>query len=85
MDSVTLLADYVITLLGKWRGQQLLSRADMAGQDTPLVSVEDYEEHALRVLPRSAADFYRCGAGEEFTLRSNSRAFNRYIYKYVVL
>nr|CAD7448934.1 unnamed protein product [Timema bartmani] len=49
----------------------------MAGQDTPLVSVEDYEEHALRVLPRSAADFYRCGAGEEFTLRSNSRAFNR--------
>nr|CAD7198596.1 unnamed protein product [Timema douglasi] len=49
----------------------------MARQDTPLVSVDDYERHALRVLPRSAADFYRCGAGDEFTLRLNSLAFKR--------
>nr|CAD7418106.1 unnamed protein product [Timema poppensis] len=49
----------------------------MARQDTPLVSVDDYERHALRVLPMSAADFYRCGAGDEFTLRLNSLAFKR--------
>nr|CAD7432566.1 unnamed protein product [Timema monikensis] len=59
-----------------WRGQQL-SKANMARQDTLLVSVDDYEQHALQVLPRSAADFYRCGAGDELTLHLNSLAFKR--------
>ncbi|XP_063224292.1 2-Hydroxyacid oxidase 1-like [Bacillus rossius redtenbacheri] len=40
-----------------------------------LVCVDDYERHALRILPRSVVDFHRGGAGEEHTLRRNRTAF----------
>ncbi|KAJ8920886.1 hypothetical protein NQ315_015679 [Exocentrus adspersus] len=43
-----------------------------------LVCIKDFEEYAHQVLPRSALDYYRSGAGQEKTLRQNNKAFSRY-------
>ncbi|XP_063918002.1 2-Hydroxyacid oxidase 1-like [Zophobas morio] len=43
-----------------------------------LVCVKDFERHAFSVLPRSALDFYRSGAGAETTLVHNRRAFSKF-------
>ncbi|XP_028134650.1 2-Hydroxyacid oxidase 1 [Diabrotica virgifera virgifera] len=43
-----------------------------------LVSVLEFEEHAVKVLPRNALDYYRSGAGKQETLADNRRAFFRY-------
>lgn len=42
-----------------------------------LVSVDDYEKIALKKLPKSAKDYYKSGAGDEFSLRLNIRSFQR--------
>ena len=47
----------------------------MAGK---FVCVEDYEKHAINVLPAAAYDYYRSGADQEQTLKDNKNAFKRY-------
>lgn len=42
------------------------------------ICVEDYEKEAFKRLPKSALDYYRSGADEEVTLRSNVEAFRRF-------
>lgn len=43
-----------------------------------LVCVRDFEEHAYKVLPRNALDYYRSGAGRQETLENNRTAFSKY-------
>lgn len=42
-----------------------------------LASVDDFEKHAYKVLPKNALDYYRSGAGAQTTLADNKRAFSR--------
>lgn len=42
-----------------------------------LVCVSDFEQRAINLLPKNALDYYRSGAGEEFTLNLNREAFRR--------
>jgi 4-hydroxymandelate oxidase len=47
--------------------------------DAPrFVTVEDYEPVARELLPRDVYDFYAGGAGDEWTLGENLRAFDRW-------
>ncbi|KAH0945395.1 hypothetical protein HN011_002971 [Eciton burchellii] len=48
---------------------------------TEFVCVQDYEKYALEHLPLSVRDYYKSGAGEEYSLKWNKRAF----YKYKIL
>ena len=41
------------------------------------VCVEDYENHAAKVLPAYALEYYKSGADEEQSLRDNRDAFKR--------
>jgi isopentenyl diphosphate isomerase/L-lactate dehydrogenase-like FMN-dependent dehydrogenase len=50
-----------------------------------LLTLDDFEDAALTVLPRLAADYYRSGADDERTLRENRRAFRRWEIWYRVL
>ncbi|CAD7088336.1 unnamed protein product [Hermetia illucens] len=43
-----------------------------------LVCVEDYEKEAFRNIPKNALEFYRSGAGSEFSLTLNIDAFKRW-------
>lgn len=43
-----------------------------------LVSLDDYEKRAYQLLPRTALDYYRSGAGDEQTLKRNRNDFNNY-------
>jgi len=47
----------------------------------PLVTVEDYEPIARERLPRDVYDFYAGGAGDEWTLAENRRAFDRWMLR----
>ena len=47
----------------------------MAGK---FVCVEDYENHAKKVLPSYALEYYRSGADDEQTLLENRESFKRY-------
>ncbi|KAL3282799.1 hypothetical protein HHI36_005965 [Cryptolaemus montrouzieri] len=40
--------------------------------------LDDFEKHALSVLPKNALDYYTSGAGAQTTLEDNKRAFSRY-------
>lgn len=42
------------------------------------ICVDDYEKEAYKRLPKEALDYYRSGADEEVTLRSNVNAFDRF-------
>ncbi|XP_067014362.2 uncharacterized protein Hao [Anabrus simplex] len=42
-----------------------------------LACLRDYELRAHSVLPKNALDYYKSGAGEEFSLQLNRDAFNR--------
>lgn len=42
-----------------------------------LVCVSDYEKKASELLPRGPWDYYRSGAGDQFTLKLNQSAYNR--------
>lgn len=44
---------------------------------TPFVCVTDFEERAYQVIEKKALDYYRSGAGEQFTLNLNREAFRR--------
>ncbi|HLF70380.1 MAG TPA: alpha-hydroxy acid oxidase, partial [Actinomycetota bacterium] len=54
-------------------------------EPSALLTVDDYEKAAKRVLPKMAYDYYRSGAEEERTLSSNRKAFKRYEVWYRVL
>lgn len=43
-----------------------------------LVSLDDYEKLAHKLLPKNALDYYRSGAGNEETLKWNRNDFNNY-------
>lgn len=40
--------------------------------------VDDYEKEAFKRLPQKALDYYRSGADEEITLRSNIESFKKW-------
>lgn len=40
-------------------------------------SVCDYEKKAAELLPKKAWDYYRSGAGDEFSLHLNKSAYER--------
>ena len=42
------------------------------------ICVDDYEKEAFKRLSKEALDYYRSGADEELTLRSNSDSFKRW-------
>ncbi|KAL0131256.1 hypothetical protein PUN28_002670 [Cardiocondyla obscurior] len=42
------------------------------------VCIEDYEKYALERLPASIRDYYKSGAGEEFSVKWNREAFKNY-------
>lgn len=41
------------------------------------ICVDDFEREAFKRLPKAALDYYRSGADEEITLRSNVEAFRK--------
>lgn len=41
------------------------------------VCVEDYEKYALKHLPPSVRDYYKSGAGAEYSAKLNKEAFNK--------
>lgn len=43
-----------------------------------LVSLDDYEKRAYKLLPKNALDYYRSGAGNEQTLAWNRSDFNNF-------
>lgn len=45
-----------------------------------IASIDDFRERARRRLPRAIFDFVDGGAGNEYTLRDNERAFQRYSF-----
>jgi isopentenyl diphosphate isomerase/L-lactate dehydrogenase-like FMN-dependent dehydrogenase len=49
--------------------------------DRPFVTVEDYEPAARERLPTDVYDFYAGGAGDEWTLAENRRAFERWVIR----
>jgi 4-hydroxymandelate oxidase len=48
------------------------------GEHVPFVTVDDYEVAARERLPADVYDFYAGGAGDEWTLAENRRAFDRW-------
>ncbi|GAB0087279.1 peroxisomal (S)-2-hydroxy-acid oxidase [Sergentomyia squamirostris] len=42
-----------------------------------LASVDDYKKKAWSLLPKAPLDYYRSGAGDEYSLRLNQTALNR--------
>lgn len=46
-----------------------------------LVSVQDFEEAALKKLSKNAADYYKSGATSEQSLGENKTAFSRYTFQ----
>ncbi|XP_061396854.1 uncharacterized protein LOC133332468 [Musca vetustissima] len=43
----------------------------------PFVCVTDFEEEAHKIIDKKALDYYRSGAGEQFSLNLNREAFRR--------
>jgi 4-hydroxymandelate oxidase len=52
---------------------------------TGFASLRDFEENAATALPPMVFDYYRGGAGDEWTLRENSRAFQDWVLRPRVL
>ncbi|MGZ8578056.1 MAG: alpha-hydroxy-acid oxidizing protein, partial [Actinomycetota bacterium] len=54
--------------------------------ETPrFVTVDDYEPAARAVLPSGVYDYYAGGAGDEWTVTENRRAFDRWVIRPRVL
>lgn len=49
--------------------------------EQPYLTVDDYEPVARERLPRDAYDYYAGGAGDEWTLAENRRAFERWVIR----
>lgn len=43
------------------------------------VSLADFRVNAEKVIAKNAFDYYKSGAGDEFTLRLNKTAYEKYI------
>jgi 4-hydroxymandelate oxidase len=50
-----------------------------------LITLDDFEEAAQALLPRMIFDYFAGGAGDEWTLRENRRAFDRWVLRPRVL
>jgi 4-hydroxymandelate oxidase len=53
--------------------------------DDALLTIEDFESAARQRLPQMVFDYYAGGAGDEWTLRANRRAFERWVVRHRVL
>jgi 4-hydroxymandelate oxidase len=53
--------------------------------DDALLTIEDFESAARRRLPQMVFDYYAGGAGDEWTLGANRRAFERWVVRHRVL
>jgi 4-hydroxymandelate oxidase len=53
--------------------------------EAQIITVDDYEPIARARLPREVYDYYAGGAGEEWTLRQNGAAFERWVLRPRVL
>uniref|UniRef100_U5ETN3 (S)-2-hydroxy-acid oxidase n=1 Tax=Corethrella appendiculata TaxID=1370023 RepID=U5ETN3_9DIPT len=42
-----------------------------------LVSVDDYEQEAAKIIPKSAYDYYKSGAGNELSLNLNKKCYDK--------
>ncbi|HEX8098646.1 MAG TPA: alpha-hydroxy acid oxidase [Actinomycetota bacterium] len=59
-----------------------MSDATPAGSaETRQLSIDALEEEARRRLPHAVFDYYAGGAGDEWTLRENRRAFERWVLR----
>jgi 4-hydroxymandelate oxidase len=45
------------------------------------ITLDDFEEAARRLLPRMIFDYFAGGAGDEWTLNENRRAFDRWVLR----
>jgi len=54
-------------------------------EDRRFLTVDDYEPAAREVLPAEVYDYYAGGAGDEWTLAENRRAFERWVIRPRVL
>ncbi len=45
-----------------------------------LVSLDDYEEAAVKKIPKAVLEYYRGGAGNELSLQLNRSAFDRQVF-----
>ncbi len=57
----------------------------VASDESPPVSIDEYEALALDRLPGMSFDYFAGGAGEEWTLRENREAFHRWVLRPRVL
>lgn len=63
---------------GRIRGPPRAAQSPMnASAPDRFVSLDDFERHALEVLPAMPRDYYRSGAWAEVTLRENRSAWER--------
>ena len=46
-----------------------------------IITVDDYEPLAKQVLPADVFDYFAGGAGDEWTLAENRRAFERWVIR----
>jgi 4-hydroxymandelate oxidase len=50
-------------------------------EQPPLVCLDDFESAARERLPRTIYDYFAGGAGDEWTLRENRFAFDRWVFR----
>ncbi len=55
------------------------------GEERRFLTVDDYEPVARELLPRDVYDYFAGGAGDEWTLRENRSAFERWVLRPRVL
>ena len=55
------------------------SAMSLGGESANFVNIDDWESAATGALPREIADYVAGGAGEEWTMRENRRAFDRWV------
>lgn len=46
-----------------------------------LITVQDYEDQALKTLDKRAADYYRSGSDQQVTLSRNRTAFDEFLIR----
>lgn len=45
-----------------------------------MITVDDYKQRALQILPPVVRDYYKSGAGDELSLEWNQKAFDEFVY-----
>ncbi|XP_077977496.1 2-Hydroxyacid oxidase 1-like [Glandiceps talaboti] len=82
---VTVTLVLAIHLAIKWKKKQMMSKMMARHMKTGLFTLNEYEEHARRRLPKHKFDYFTDGAGNQSTQRENTTAFNRYRLRQRVL